>query len=86
MREMYIAFYGPRINNRSNFPHQKRCLMFRKRDGAEMNKTATLYDMNELLIIPSADPRLNFFGDTPLFFRYSGVNAATTTNFLAKRR
>ena len=86
MREMYIAFYGPRINNRPNFLHQKRCLMFRKRDGAEMNETATLYDMNELSIIPSADPRSNFFGDTPLFFSYSGVNATNAANFLAKRR
>ena len=27
-----------------------------------------------------------FFGKTPLFFRYSGVNAANATNFLTKRR
>ena len=34
-------------------------------------------------------PGLNFFGKTPLFFRYSGVNAANTANtanLLAKRR
>ena len=28
----------------------------------------------------------NFFGKMPLFFRYSGVNAANAVNLLAKRR
>ena len=31
-------------------------------------------------------PGSNFFGKTPLFFRYSGVNAANAVNLLAKRR
>ena len=31
-------------------------------------------------------PGSNFFGKTPLFFRYSGVNAANAVNFQAKRR
>ena len=31
-------------------------------------------------------PGSNFFGKTPLFFRYSGVNAANAVNLQAKRR
>ena len=31
-------------------------------------------------------PGLNFFGNTPLFFWYSGENATNAANFLAKRR
>ena len=31
-------------------------------------------------------PGSNFFGKTPLFFRYSGVNAANAINLQAKRR
>ena len=31
-------------------------------------------------------PGSNFFGETPLFFRYSGVNAANAVNLIAKRR
>ena len=31
-------------------------------------------------------PGLNFSGKTPLFFRYSGVNAANAVNLQAKRR
>ena len=29
-------------------------------------------------------PGSNFFGKTPLFFRYSGVNATNAVNLLAK--
>ena len=39
--------------------------------------------------IVSISPGLNFFGETPLFFRYSGVNAANAVNavnLLPKRR
>ena len=35
---------------------------------------------------PKAIPGSNFFGKTPLFFRYSGVNAANAVNLQAKRR
>ena len=31
-------------------------------------------------------PGSNFFGKTPLFFRYGGVNAANAANLEAKRR
>ena len=31
-------------------------------------------------------PGSNFFGKTPLFFQYSGVNAANAVNLQAKRR
>ena len=31
-------------------------------------------------------PGSNFFENTPLFFRYSGVNATNAANFLTKRR
>ena len=31
-------------------------------------------------------PGSNFFGKTPLFFLYSGVNAANAVNLQAKRR
>ena len=34
----------------------------------------------------SVFPGSNFFGKTPLFFRYSGVNAANAVNLQAKRR
>ena len=32
------------------------------------------------------EPGSNFFGNTPLVFRYSGVNVTNAANFLAKRR
>ena len=34
----------------------------------------------------SIQPGSNFFGKTPLFFRYSGVNVANAVNLQAKRR
>ena len=33
-----------------------------------------------------AQPESNFFGKTPLFFRYSGGNAANAVNLQSKRR
>ena len=39
-----------------------------------------------LLNFCSFAPGSNFFGKTPLFFRYSGVNAANAVNLQAKRR
>ena len=39
-----------------------------------------IYKLCELL------PVSNFFGKTPLFFRYSGVYAANAVNLQAKRR
>ena len=38
------------------------------------------------LDLDRAIPGSNFFGKTPLFFQYSGVNAANAVNLQAKRR
>ena len=42
-----------------------------------------LIDLLLCLVAPA--PGSNFFGKTPLFFRYSGVNAANAVNLQAKR-
>ena len=44
------------------------------------------WSFNEILASKWALPGSNFFGKTPLFFRYNGVNAANAANLLAKRR
>ena len=43
-------------------------------------------DTDFILELIISTPGLNFFGKTPLFFRYSGVNAANAVNLQAKRR
>ena len=40
------------------------------------------FGFSTIIILPGS----NFFGKTPLFFRYSGVNAANAVNLQAKRR
>ena len=41
---------------------------------------------NLIINLGHETPGSNFFGKTPLFFRYSGVNAANAVNLQAKRR
>ena len=40
----------------------------------------------KILFAQTAIPGSDFIGKTPLFFRYSGVNAANALNLQAKRR
>ena len=85
LRKSYVMRSRTGLEKKSNQPDIAELLVFKM----VIVKAQIDYSYRSYFIFVSncgTQPGSNFFEKTPLFFRYSGVNAANAANLQAKRR
>ena len=82
-----ILLVSARWNKFQGYKSEKHCILMTPKTKQFSRSDPSMKPNNQISGSHTGNHRPGyFFGNAPLFFRYSGVNVANATNFVAKRR